>query len=121
MLYRMIHRIICCVLAVVLSLICHKATAQGSKSVEQSYRKLADDFVASRLAWNPGEAVGLGLHEFDGKVIDLSRASIERRRAQLHTFRTQLAAIDGRQLDPRPIFSVGCCYRQSITNCSISR
>ncbi len=97
----MIQRITCCALAIVLSFICHKATAQGSKSVEQAYRKLADDFVASRLAWNPGGAVELGLHEFDGKVIDLSRASIERRRAQLHTFRTQLAAIDGRQLDAR--------------------
>ncbi len=97
----MIQRTTCCALAVVLSFICHEATAQGSKSVEQAYRKLADDFVASHLAWNPGGAVELGLHEFDGKVIDLSRASIERRRAQLHTFRTQLAAIDGRQLDPR--------------------
>ena len=72
MLYRMIQKTTCCALAIVLSFICHEATAQGSKSVDQAYRKLADDFVASRLAWNPGEAVGLGLHEFDGKVIDLS-------------------------------------------------
>ena len=69
-------------MAVVLSFICQEATAQGSKSADQAYHKLADDFVASRLAWNPGEAVGLGLHEFDGKVIDLSRASIKHRRAQ---------------------------------------
>ena len=65
--------------------------------------------------------VGLGLHEFDGKLIDLSRALIQRRLVQLHTFRTQLAAIDGRQLDFVLIFNVGCSFRQSITNCSISK
>ena len=79
----------------------HAAAGQELKSADQAYQHLADEIVASHLAWNPAAAVELGFHEFDGKVIDLSRTSIDRRHAQLKDFRARLSAIDGRQMSHR--------------------
>src|SRR6185295_8881578 len=51
--------------------------------------------------WRPGSAAALGLHEYDGGVTDLSRASIDAERARLHAVRATLAAVDRSALSPR--------------------
>jgi uncharacterized protein (DUF885 family) len=75
--------------------------AQDTASADRAYRALADEYLAGHLAWRPQDAVGLGLHEFDGKVTDLSRASLDREHARLRDFRTRIAAIDGKTLSRR--------------------
>ena len=76
-------------------------TAQTRPSHDTAYRALADEYLAGHLAWRPQEGVGLGLHDYDGKVTDLSRASIEREHARLRQFREKLAAIDATSLSRR--------------------
>jgi hypothetical protein len=68
------------VFAIVLSFVYSVSVAQERESPERAYRALADEFLASDLSWRPQEAVGLGLHEYDGKVTDLRRESIARQR-----------------------------------------
>jgi uncharacterized protein (DUF885 family) len=75
------------------------ADAQDSNVAEDAYRIMADEFLARYLAWRPQEAVGLGLHEFDGKTTDLSRDSIELQLSLLRAFRQRFAEIDGATLD----------------------
>ncbi len=101
MLFRMKTTFIRFAMALWLAASYHAAAGQELKSADQAYQHLAEEIVASHLAWNPAAAVELGFHEFDGKVIDLSRASIDRRHAQLRDFRARLSAIDGRQLSHR--------------------
>ena len=72
-----------------------------SRDADPAYRALADEYLTGYLAWRPQEGVALGLHEYDGKVTDLSRASIEREHARLRQFRQKLGAIDGKQLERR--------------------
>ena len=76
-------------------------TAQTRPSHDTAYRALADEYLAGHLAWRPQEGVGLGLHDYDGKVTDLSRASIDREHARLRQFREKLAAIDATSLSRR--------------------
>ena len=90
MLFRMKTTFIRFAMALWLAASYHGAAGQESKSTDQSYQHLAEEIVASHLAWNPAAAVELGFHEFDGKVIDLSRASIDRRHAQLRDFRATI-------------------------------
>lgn len=75
--------------------------AQDSASADRSYRALADEYLGGHLEWRPQEAVGMGLHQYDGRVTDLSRASLEPEHARLLVFRSRLAAIDGPTLSRR--------------------
>jgi uncharacterized protein (DUF885 family) len=101
MLFHMIKRTTTYPSTILILLLCRDAFAQQPKQAEGEYRQLADAVVASHLAWNPGRAVELGFHEFDGKVIDLGRKSIDRRREQLHAFHAELAALAGHGLSAR--------------------
>jgi uncharacterized protein (DUF885 family) len=75
------------------------SAAQAADSSDHAYRTLADEYLSGHLAWRPQEGVTLGLHEFDGKVTDLSRGSIDREHARLQDFRSRLAAISADQID----------------------
>jgi uncharacterized protein (DUF885 family) len=60
-----------------------------------------EGFLAGHLAFRPGFAVELGLHEHDGKVPDRSRAAIAAEIARLRAARTTFEAIAGRALSRR--------------------
>jgi uncharacterized protein (DUF885 family) len=77
------------------------SSAQDADLPERSYRAIAEEFLSSDLSWRPQEAVWLGLHDYDGKVANLHRESIERERTLLQSFRDRLAKIQGGQLDHR--------------------
>ena len=63
--------------------------------------RLADEFIAGYLAWRPAEGVALGLHEYDGRVTDFSRSSLDAELARLKEADRQLATI--RTLSPRAV------------------
>jgi uncharacterized protein (DUF885 family) len=75
----------------------------------------ADQFIAGYLAWRPGKAVELGLHDFDGKVADLCKASIESERERL-----QKALTDFEKLDPATL-SASAAYDCAILRAAINR
>ena len=54
---------------------------------DADFYRLADEYLTNYLAWRPLEAVGLGFHEFDGKLTDFSQASIDGELARLKEFR----------------------------------
>ncbi|SPE55098.1 exported hypothetical protein [Verrucomicrobia bacterium] len=53
---------------------------------DAAFKRLTDDYLTGYLAWRPQLGTSLGLHEYDGKVTDLSRASIEAELARLRDF-----------------------------------
>ena len=61
---------------------------------EIAFGKLTDEILADDFEFQPLNAVGLGLHQYDGKFVDLSRASVDAECRRLHAFLTRLAAID---------------------------
>lgn len=65
------------------------------------FAALADEFLAGHLAWRPQTGTALGLHEYDGRMTDFSRASLEAELARLKRFDLRLKDFAGDSLSPR--------------------
>jgi uncharacterized protein (DUF885 family) len=63
-------------------------------SGDAAFQKLADDYIDGYLAWRPSFGVSVGYHQYDGKVTDVSKASIDKELARLKDFDNRLAAAD---------------------------
>jgi uncharacterized protein (DUF885 family) len=74
------------------------ATSPVSADAEARFARLSDDFTAGYLDWRPGTGTELGLHQYDGRTTDLSRASISNELARLQRFDRELAAFPAGRL-----------------------
>ncbi|MFD2571240.1 DUF885 domain-containing protein [Spirosoma soli] len=68
----------------------------GSKP--NNFPKLADEYVDVYLANNPGTAVYLGIHDYDGKLIIPTADTIARRLSQLRQYDSTFAKLDTTKL-----------------------
>ena len=50
------------------------------------FTRLADEYIDGYLAWRPLVGTQLGLHAYDGRITDFSRASLDAERARLGRF-----------------------------------
>ena len=66
-------------------------SASPSASGDADFARVSDDFLTGHLAWRPQTGTALGLHEYDGKITDFSRASLDAERARLEKFDRVLA------------------------------
>ncbi len=57
-----------------------------SVETDRQLHAIAVDYLNGYYAFSPQTAVGLGLHQYDGKQIDLSKASLDREHARLKRF-----------------------------------
>lgn len=71
---------------------------------DENFQKIADDYLDGYLAWRPQTGTYLGLHEYDGKITDYSKASIDKELARLKEFDTKLAAIDSSTLSDKKYY-----------------
>ena len=55
---------------------CNK-TDKNAASGDVAFEKLSEEFIDGYLAWRPQSGVSLGYHQYDGKIADYSKASIE--------------------------------------------
>lgn len=81
-----------------------RVAAAATNQADVEFHQLADEFLAGYLAWRPGLAVALGLHEFDGRVTDYSRVSVNLERARLANFDRRLARFPAKRLSPREAY-----------------
>jgi uncharacterized protein (DUF885 family) len=79
-----------------------KSTPQTPKTgAEARFARLSDEFIAGYLAWRPSTGTALGLHEYDGKTTDFSRASVSNELARLRSFDRELANFPVQNLSPQ--------------------
>src|SRR6266446_3023288 len=79
-----------------------KPSASGSGgSADEAFNRLADGYIVGYLAWRPQTGTTLGLHEYDGKVTDFSRASLDTELARLKSLDKRLEQLDARKLSPQ--------------------
>ncbi len=71
---------------------------------DAAFNQLADDYLTGYLEWRPLEAVGLGFHQFDGKLTDFSRASIDGELSRLKEFDRRLDGVDATALSQQGNF-----------------
>jgi uncharacterized protein (DUF885 family) len=84
---------------------CSKKTEAPMKEVKDStFAKISDDFITGYLAWRPQVGTYLGVHEHDGKVTDLSKASIDLELERLKSFEQKLEAMKQDSLSPRMFY-----------------
>src|SRR6266545_5023100 len=62
-------------------------------AADAEFTKLADEFLAGYFAWRPLAGTTAGLHEYDGRITDYSRGSIEGELARLRKFERQISAL----------------------------
>jgi len=74
------------------------AKARAEATGDAEYRTLADEFIKGYLAWRPLAATQLGLHQFDGRITDYSRASIDAELARLQKFEKRIASMEPKSL-----------------------
>jgi uncharacterized protein (DUF885 family) len=67
-----------------------KQTGSG----DARFQQLSDSFLLGYLAWRPQNAVGLGFHEYDGKLPDFSKGSIAGELTRLKDYNQKLADLD---------------------------
>ena len=73
-------------------------------SADEAFGKLSDDYLNGYLAWRPQQAVSLGFHEYDGKVTDYSKASIDAELKRLKDYEQKLNAVDTTGLSPKMFY-----------------
>ncbi|MDB5228377.1 MAG: hypothetical protein JWN78_2570 [Bacteroidota bacterium] len=73
----------------------------NSSSGDADFQKLSDEYITGYLAWRPLYAVRLGFHEYDGKLDDNSKASIDAELARLKAFDQKLSQIDTSSLSTK--------------------
>jgi uncharacterized protein (DUF885 family) len=78
--------------------------AVGAGGGDAAFNRLADEYLTGYLAWRPLKAVGLGLHQFDGKLTDFSRMSVYQELVRLRKFDRQLDAMNTATLSPQAYF-----------------
>jgi uncharacterized protein (DUF885 family) len=76
------------------------ASAQPNRS-EAVYLRTAQHCVRDYLAWRPLTGTMLGLHEYDGKISDYSRASIDAQVRELTRAEALINRIPAESLSPR--------------------
>jgi uncharacterized protein (DUF885 family) len=74
------------------------------ESGDAAFNRIAGDYLTGYLAWRPLEAVQLGFHEYDGKLTDYSRASIDGELLRLTEFDHRLGAMDPASLSAQARF-----------------
>ena len=71
-----------------------KALEQKSHLADTSFYQFADSFINAYLDWRPQTAVALGFHQYDGKLTDYSKASLEKEHQRLINAKARLSKLD---------------------------
>ncbi|HSU28762.1 MAG TPA: DUF885 domain-containing protein [Chitinophagaceae bacterium] len=99
------YRIIAYVMLFVVIVSCKNNDKKSSSGTADSdYQTIADDFLKGYLDWRPQSAINLGLHEYDGKLTDYSKASLDNELKRLKDFEQKLAALDTTKLSSKMFY-----------------
>src|SRR5437773_914361 len=80
------------------------APAPGSATSNGGFQKLADEYIAGYLAWRPLTGTTLGLHQYDGKITDFSKPSLDAELARLKSFAQRMESLDSSKLTPHDFY-----------------
>lgn len=69
-----------------------------------SFEKLSEEYLKGYLDWRPQSGVALGLHEYDGKIADYSKTSIDAEIARLKDFEVKFSKIDSASLSTKQYY-----------------
>ena len=85
---------------------CASEQPSNDSDANKAFAKFTDDFIKSYLNWRPGMGTSLGWHEYDGRVTDLSSASINAEVTRLKDFQSRLEQLKGKRLSARTDYAL---------------
>lgn len=77
------------------------AARAAEQSTDAELDKVAEEYVKGWLAAHPIEATGLGFHEYDGRINDYTRLSLDAELSRLKRFDERLSKFDVAKLGAR--------------------
>src|SRR5262245_58540978 len=89
------HRAQLTILAGLLALV-SCAYAQTARDAE--FQSLSEAYLEGHLAWRPTVGMALGLHQYDGRITDFSRASLDAELKRIKSFDAKLTALTAAKL-----------------------
>ena len=106
------NKLICCILATIVLASCNNKNGGNSNSTsvarsgDEAFKNISDSFLKGYLSWRPQAAVALGYHEYDGKITDYSKASLDNELKRLKEFDQQLDGFDTASLSTQNFFDL---------------
>ena len=76
----------------------------SSSDADTTFTRLANEYLAGYLAWRPQTGTALGFHEYDGKVTDLSKASLDSELSRLNAFKQRLGQLNTNHLSRQAFY-----------------
>ena len=76
----------------------------NKKDKNEAFEKLSEDYLKGYLDWRPQSGVSFGLHEYDGKIADYSKKSIDTETARLKDFDKKFSEIDSASLSTKEYY-----------------
>ncbi|HEY0549378.1 MAG TPA: DUF885 family protein, partial [Verrucomicrobiae bacterium] len=67
--------------------------ARPRVSPDAEFQRTSEEYLKGHLAWRPASGMALGLHEYDGRITDFSRASLDAELRRLKQFDARLARL----------------------------
>ena len=89
-------------LAILTFVSCNQKGSSGSG--DAAFDKLSEEYLKGYLAWRPQTGTYLGLHEYDGKITDYSKASLGAELARLKEYDKKLAEVDSASLSTKKYY-----------------
>ncbi|WP_281297880.1 DUF885 domain-containing protein [Flavobacterium limnophilum] len=76
----------------------------NKKDKNETFEKLSEDYLKGYLDWRPQSGVSFGLHEYDGKIANYSKTSIDAEIARLKDFDKKFSEIDSASLSTKEYY-----------------
>ncbi len=73
-------------------------------SGDAGFQQLSDSFLLGYLSWRPQNSVSLGFHEYDGRLTDLSKGSIDGELMRLKDYNQKLESLDSSALSEKMFY-----------------
>lgn len=77
---------------------------ENSGSGDAAFDKISEEFLKGYLAWRPQSGTYLGLHEYDGKITDFSKTSLDAELARLKEYGQKFSEIDSASLSSKKYY-----------------
>ena len=76
----------------------------NKKDKNEAFEKLSEEYLKGYLDWRPQSGVALGLHEYDGKIADYGKKSLDVEIARLKDFDKKFSEIDSASLSTKEYY-----------------
>jgi uncharacterized protein (DUF885 family) len=88
----------------IITLIGCNQVKKNTTSGDTGFQKLSEEYLKGYLAWRPQMGVTLGLHEYDGKITDFSKTSMNAEIARLKDYDEKFSKIDSAALTTKEYY-----------------